>query len=171
MARRCAYLPALSEAGVPLSKRIFGIGHYLRAPMIQLIGCTNVLLQGYRVQNTPFWQHHPVHCRNLVIRNVEMHSHGPNSDGFDPEACDHVLVDGCTFDTGDDCIAIKAGKDLDTQYGPSQNIVIQNSIMHSGHGGVTWAARWRAASRTCSRKSWCSKTPTGKPIRSTPRSA
>jgi polygalacturonase len=131
------YLPALSEAGVPLSKRVFGIGHYLRPPMIQIIGCTNVLLQGYRVQDTPFWQHHPVHCRNIVIRNVYCHSHGPNSDGFDPEACDHVLVEGCTFDTGDDCIAIKAGKDLDTQYGPSQNIVIQNCIMHSGHGGVT----------------------------------
>ena len=68
-ATRISLLPALSEAGVPLSKRVFGIGHYLRAPMIQLIGCTNVLLQGYRVQNTPFWQHHPVHCRNLVIRN------------------------------------------------------------------------------------------------------
>jgi polygalacturonase len=131
------YLPALSEAGVPLSKRVFGIGHYLRAPMIQLIGCTNVLLQGYHVMRTPFWMHHPVHCRNLVIRKVHCESHGPNSDGFDPEACDHVLVEGCTFDTGDDCIAIKAGKDLDTQFGPSQNIVIQNCIMHSGHGGVT----------------------------------
>ena len=131
------YLPALSEAGVPLSRRVFGIGHYLRPPMIQIIGCTNVLLQGYRVQDTPFWQHHPVHCRNIVIRKVYCHSHGPNSDGFDPEACDHVLIEGCTFDTGDDCIAIKAGKDLDTQYGPSQNIVIQNCIMHSGHGGVT----------------------------------
>jgi polygalacturonase len=131
------YLPALSEAGVPLSKRVFGIGHYLRPPMIQIIGCTNVLLQGYHVTRTPFWMHHPVHCRNIVIRNVHAHSHGPNSDGFDPEACDHVLVEGCTFDTGDDCIAIKAGKDLDTQYGPSQNIVIQNCIMHSGHGAVT----------------------------------
>jgi polygalacturonase len=131
------YLPALSEAGVPLSKRVFGIGHYLRPPMIQLIGCTNVLLEGYHVVHTPFWQHHPVHCRNIVIRKVHAESLGPNSDGFDPEACDYVLIDGCTFDTGDDCIAIKAGKDLDTQYGPSQNIVVQNCIMQSGHGAVT----------------------------------
>ncbi|WP_374358574.1 glycoside hydrolase family 28 protein [Pseudoduganella danionis] len=131
------YLPALSEAGVPIARRMFGIGHYLRPPMIQLIGCTNVLLQGYHVTHTPFWQHHPVHCRNIVIRNVHCESLGPNSDGFDPEACDHVLIEGCTFDTGDDCIAIKAGKDLDTQYGPSQNIVIQNCIMQSGHGAVT----------------------------------
>jgi len=131
------YLPALSEAGVPIGQRIFGKGHYLRAPMIHLIGCTNVLLEGYHVIHTPFWQHHPVHCRNLVIRKVHAESLGPNSDGFDPEACDHVLVDQCTFDTGDDCIAIKAGKNRDTQFGPSQNIVIQGCTMQSGHGAVT----------------------------------
>jgi polygalacturonase len=132
-----AYLPALSEAGVPLAKRVFGLGHYLRPPMIQLIGCTNVLLEGYQVIHTPFWQHHPVACRNLVIRKVHANSLGPNSDGFDPEACDTVLVEGCQFNTGDDCIAIKAGKNLDTQYGPAQNIVIQKCTMQSGHGAVT----------------------------------
>ena len=105
--------------------------------MIQLIGCTNVLLQGYQVTNTPFWQHHPVHCRNIVIRRVHANSLGPNNDGFDPEACDQVLIEQCTFDTGDDCIAIKAGKNNDTQYGPTQNIVIQNCTMQSGHGAVT----------------------------------
>jgi polygalacturonase len=132
-----AYLPALSEAGVPLEKRVFGLGHYLRPPMIQLIGCTNVLLEGYQVTHTPFWQHHPVACRNLAIRRVHANSLGPNSDGFDPEACDTVLVEGCQFNTGDDCIAIKAGKNLDTQYGPAQNIVIQKCTMQSGHGAVT----------------------------------
>ena len=93
------YLPALSEAGVPLLQRAFGRGHYLRPPMIHLIGCTNVLLEGYHVINTPFWQHHPVHCRNLVIRKVHAESRGPNSDGFDPEACDHVLVEDDYSDT------------------------------------------------------------------------
>lgn len=132
-----AYLPALSEAGVPIEKRVFGLGHYLRPPMIQVIGCTGVLLEGYQVTHTPFWQHHPVACRNLTIRKVYANSLGPNSDGFDPESCDTVLVEGCEFDTGDDCIAIKAGKNLDTQFGPTRNVVIQKCTMHSGHGAVT----------------------------------
>jgi polygalacturonase len=132
-----AYLPTLSEAGVPVGKRVFGRGHYLRPCMVEFIGCTNVLLQGYQLNQSPFWQHHPVNCRKLEIRGVHMDSMGPNSDGFDPEACDTVLVDGCTFNSGDDCIAIKAGKNLDTQFGPTQNVVIQNSVMNSGHGGVT----------------------------------
>jgi len=131
------YLPVLSEAGVPVAKRIFGIGHFLRPCMIELIGCTNVLLQGYQVNGAPFWLHHPVNCRNVHISKVNLDSMGPNSDGFDPEACDGVLVEDCTFNTGDDCIAIKAGKNLDTQHGPTRNIVIQNCVMNSGHGAVT----------------------------------
>jgi polygalacturonase len=132
-----AYLPTLSEAGVPVAKRIFGRGHYLRPCMVEFIGCSNVLLQGYQLNQSPFWQHHPVNCSKLAIRGVHMDSMGPNSDGFDPEACDTVLVDGCTFNSGDDCIAIKAGKNRDTQFGPTRNVVIQACVMNSGHGGVT----------------------------------
>jgi len=131
------YLPTLSEAGVPAGKRIFGRGHYLRPCMVEFIGCTDVLLQGYEIRQSPFWVHHPVNCTKLEFRNVHMDSLGPNSDGFDPDACNTILVDGCTFNNGDDCIAIKAGKNRDTQFGPTQNVVIQNSIMNSGHGGVT----------------------------------
>jgi polygalacturonase len=62
---------------------------------------------------------------------------GPNSDGFDPESCTDVLIEGCQFNTGDDCIAIDSGKGPDTQYGPARNIVIQHCRMHSGHGAIT----------------------------------
>jgi polygalacturonase len=131
------YLPALSEAGVPIAQRIFGVGHYLRPCMVEFLGCTNVLMENYTTNNTPFWQHHPTDCKNVVIRGVTTNSIGPNNDGFDPDACDNVLCDNVTFNTGDDCIAIKSGKDLDTQYGPAQNHVIQNCTMNSGHGGIT----------------------------------
>jgi polygalacturonase len=116
---------------------VFGHGHFLRPCMIEFIGCSKVLLQGYQVNAAPFWLHHPVNCRDLAMRGVNMESLGPNSDGFDPEACDGVLVEECTFNNGDDCIAIKAGKNRDTGFGPTRNIVIQRCIMNSGHGGVT----------------------------------
>lgn len=131
------YLPALSEAGIVLEKRVFGLGHTLRPSMIQFIDCTDVLMQGYQVVNTPCWIHHPVNSRNIHFSKVRMESMGPNSDGFDPESCDTILVDGCWFNTGDDCIAIKAGKNRDTQFGPTRNMVVQNCIMNCGHGGVT----------------------------------
>jgi polygalacturonase len=138
------YLPALSEAGVPISQRIFGLGHYLRPCMIEFIGCTNVLMEGYQTRNTPFWQHHPTACQNVVIRNVVVDSIGPNNDGFDPDACSMVLCESMTFNTGDDCIAIKSGKNLDTQYGPAIKHVIQNCTMNSGHGGITLGSEMAA---------------------------
>jgi polygalacturonase len=138
------YLPALSEAGVPVARRVFGIGHYLRPCMVEFIGCTDVLMQGYQLADSPFWQHHPVACKRVQIRKVRMESMGPNNDGFDPESCDTVLVDGCLFNTGDDCIAIKSGKNRDVGTGPTRDMVIQDCIMNSGHGGVTLGSEMAA---------------------------
>jgi polygalacturonase len=131
------YLPALSEAGVPVERRIFGLGHYLRPCMVEFINCQNVLMADYQTQNTPFWQHHPTASKNVVFRGVTTNSIGPNNDGFDPDACTNVLVEDCTFNTGDDCIAIKSGKDRDTEYGPARRHLIRNCTMNSGHGGIT----------------------------------
>jgi hypothetical protein len=72
-----------------------------------------------------------------------MNSLGPNSDGFDPDGCDHVLIEGCTFSIGDDCIAIKSGKTAMTQFGASRNIVIQDCVMNSATVASRWAAKWR----------------------------
>jgi polygalacturonase len=142
--RDSSYLPALSEANVPLAARIFGLGHQLPPCMIEFFNCRNVWLEGYQVTNTPFWQHHPIACTDLVVRKVYANSVGPNNDGFDPEACDHVLIDQVTFNTGDDCIAIKSGKDTDIEYGPAQNHVIRNCTMNSGHGGITLGSEMSA---------------------------
>ncbi len=62
----------------------------------------------------------------------------PNSDGCDPESCNRVLISDCLFDTGDDCIALKSGRNNDGQRlaTPVQNVVIQDCVMKAGHGGV-----------------------------------
>jgi polygalacturonase len=108
--------------------------------MVQVINCTNVLFQGYQLTNSPFWQHNPVGCRNVHVKGIYANSIGPNSDGFDPESCEYVLIEDSTFDTGDDCIAVDSGKGPDVQYGPSKNIVVQNCKMHSGHGAMTFGS-------------------------------
>jgi polygalacturonase len=67
------------------------------------------------------------------------HDAAPNTDGCDPESCTDVLIKDCNFNTGDDCIAIKAGRNADGRRVnvPSQNIVVQGCHMKDGHGGVT----------------------------------
>ncbi len=131
------HLRALGEARVPAQQRVFGIGHHLRPHMVQFISCTNVLFANYQTTNTPFWQHNPVDCENVHVKGIFANSMGPNNDGFDPESCRFMLIEGAQFNTGDDCIAIDSGKGYDIQYGPAENIVIQHCRMQSGHGALT----------------------------------
>ncbi len=129
----------MAERGVPVSERVFGEGHYLRPQFIQPYRCKNVLIEGVTLLNAPMWQVHPVLCTNVTVQGLTISSFGPNTDGCDPESCTDVLIKGCFFDTGDDCIAIKSGRNADGRRvnAPSQNIVIQGCHMKDGHGGVT----------------------------------
>jgi polygalacturonase len=124
--------------GVPVRERIFGEGHWLRPNFIQPYRSRNVLLEGVTIVNSPMWEIHPVLCQNVIVRNVSIRSHGPNNDGCDPESCRDVLIDGCTFDTGDDCIALKSGRNDAgrRQNAPIENVIIRNCTMKDGHGGV-----------------------------------
>jgi len=126
------------ENGVPVEERIYAEGAYLRPPFVQPYKCKNVLLEGITIKNSPFWLVNPVLCKHVTVSGVTFNSHGPNSDGCDPESCDHVIIENCHFDTGDDCIAIKSGRNADGRRlnTPSQNIVIANCHMKEGHGGV-----------------------------------
>jgi len=75
----------------------------------------------------------------VTVRNVSISTHGPNNDGCDPESCVDVLIEGCKFDTGDDCIAIKSGRNRDGRRVnvPTENVVVRGCEMKEGHGGVT----------------------------------
>jgi polygalacturonase len=134
-----AALGEMVEKGVPVAERKFGDGGYLRPMFVQPYRCTNVQIQDITIVNSPMYEMHPVLCRNVTVRNVTVSSHGPNNDGCDPESSVDVLIDGCTFDTGDDCIAIKSGRNADGRrlHAPSENIIVQNCMMKDGHGGVT----------------------------------
>jgi polygalacturonase len=132
-------LEAMADAGLPVSQRVFGTGHYLPPQMIQPFLTDTVLIQGVTIINSPFWHMNPNLCRNVTVEGVTVNSSGPNTDGCDPESCDRVLIDGVTFSCGDDCIAIKSGRDSDgRRVGvPSTNLVVQNCTFASGHGGIT----------------------------------
>lgn len=128
---------AMAEAGVPVEKRILD-NNRLRPPFIQPYQCERVLIEGVTIRNSPFWLINPVLCKDVVIRGVNCVSHGPNSDGCDPESCQRVLIEHCLFDTGDDCIALKSGRNADGRRLATavQQVVIQDCLMKSGHGGV-----------------------------------
>ena len=131
-------LREMNEQGVPVAKRVFGDGAFLRPNFIQLIGCERVLIRGVQIHNSPMWLINPVLCKDVWVDGVSLMSSGPNSDGVDPESCERVLIEGCRFFTGDDCISLKSGRDRDgrEQNAPCCGVVIRHNVFADGHGGV-----------------------------------
>ncbi|MCA9261119.1 MAG: glycoside hydrolase family 28 protein, partial [Planctomycetales bacterium] len=133
-----AKLVAMAEEGKPVSERKFGQGGRLRPNFVQPYRCKNVLIEGITLNRAPMWQLNPVLCENVTVRGVVADSHGPNNDGCNPESCRNVLIEDCLFDTGDDCIAIKSGRNADGRRlaAPCENIIVRKCQMKDGHGGV-----------------------------------
>jgi len=133
-----AALRAMNLQGVPVAQRIFGPGHFLRPNFFQPIRCRRVLLRGITLRNSPMWQINPVQCENVLLDGVTVIGHGPNNDGCDPESCRGVWVKGCRFDTGDDCISLKSGRDRDGREAnlPCEDVLIERCEFADGHGGI-----------------------------------
>jgi len=134
-----ARLVKMVADSTPVDQRRFGEGDNLRPSFIQFNRCRNVMVEGVHIRRSPMWEINPVLCTNVIVRGVDIVSHGANNDGCDPESCRDVLIEKCLFDTGDDCIAIKSGRNDDgRRIGvPSVNLVIRDCTMRDGHGGVT----------------------------------
>lgn len=142
-------LSKMVDDKVPVEQRRFGNGDYLRPYFIVPIRCTNILIEGVNIRRSPMWEISPQLCTNITVRKVNIMSHGPNNDGCDPEYCRDVLIEDCFFDTGDDCIAIKAGRNNDgRRVGvTSENIIIRGCTMKDGHGGVVIGSEIAAGCR------------------------
>ena len=126
------------ETGVPVAERLYGGDHGLRPVFVQPYRCRNVLIEGVTFRDSPMWFINPVLCESVTVRGVSTIGLGPNNDGCNPDSSRDVLIENCLFDTGDDCIAIKSGRDGDgRRVGvPSENIIIRGCEMREGHGGV-----------------------------------
>ena len=133
-----ARLDKMNNDQVPVDQRRFGAGDYLRPNFIQFQRCSQVMIEGVKIRHSPMWEIHPLLCTNVIVRGVDIFSHGANNDGCDPESSRDVLIEKCIFDTGDDCIAIKSGRNNDgRRVGvPSVNLIIRDSTMRDGHAGT-----------------------------------
>lgn len=139
----------MNEGAVPVSERIFGDGWFLRPNFIQTINCKNVLLEGVTLLDSPMWQVNPVLCENVIVRGMTLRAHGYNTDCVNPESSNYVLIENNVFDSGDDCIAIKSGRDRDGRElnTPSQNILVFNNHMMDGHGGIAMGSEMSGSIR------------------------
>ncbi len=109
----------------------------IRPCFIEPVNCKNVLLEGFRITNSPAWTINLVYCENVIARKITAITKGPNVDGIDINSSKNVLVEYCYFSTGDDAVAIKSGRDEDGwRVGkPSENIVIRHCRITDEYGG------------------------------------
>lgn len=152
-------LTKMGEDGVDVEERKFGESDgepgvatdgFIRPNFVVFVNCDHVLIEDFTTNNTPAWQIQPIYCNYVTVRGLNLNCPtSPNSDGIDPDSCKYVLIENNTFNTGDDCIAIKSGRNADGRRVniPSENIVIQNNTMEVGHGAVTLGSEASAGIR------------------------
>lgn len=131
-------LREMGRTGVPVKDRVFGKGHFLRPAFLEPVECSNILIEDITLTNATFWVIHPVYCNNVTVRGVTVDSKNLNSDGCDPESSTNVLIENCRFNTGDDGIAIKSGRDNDGwRVGkPTENVIIRNCVFETETNAV-----------------------------------
>ena len=110
---------------------------FMRPPFFQPYGCTNVMVEGITIINSPFWTVTPLYCENVIVNGVIIHNpdDSPNTDGINPDSCRKVRISNCDISVGDDCITIKSGRDADGRRvgRPAEEYHLQ---LH--HGARTW---------------------------------
>ena len=115
------------------------IKDFLRPNLLVLTNCKKILLEGVTFQNSPAWNLHPLLCEDLTLRNLQVKNpwYAQNGDGVDVESCKNVLIEGSTFDVGDDGICIKSGRDeAGRKRGvPTENVIVRNNVVYHAHGG------------------------------------
>lgn len=127
-----------------------------RPRLIELMFTTGLVITNVTLVNSPFWTVHPYACENVTARFLTILNHqpSPNTDGFDPDSSQDVLVEHSYFQVGDDGVAIKSGWDCaGLEFGrPSRNIFIRNLTVNSPKAAgvcIGSEVRCAAAARQC----------------------
>ena len=112
-------------------------GRRVRGRLLEFIQCKSVHLTGINIENPSSWTVHMIYCDTFTTHGVNIKSKGiENGDGWDPDSSKNLMIFDTTFDTGDDCIAIKSGKNPEgnTLKLPTKNVRIFDLKMLGGNG-------------------------------------
>lgn len=105
----------------------------LRLPaLLEFTNCKDVAVENCYTRNYGMWSIHPVYCQNVSFNRVTVES---GADGIDVDSCMHVVIDGCTFQTSDDCISLKSGRgeEGNTIARPTEDVRISNCTFSDAH--------------------------------------
>lgn len=115
------------------------IRDFLRPNMVSFTRCQGILIEDVTFQNSPAWTLHPLLSQHITLRRVQVKNpwYGQNNDALDLESCQYGLVEGCRFDTGDDAITLKSGRDAQGRARgvATAHMLFRDNVVFHGHGG------------------------------------
>lgn len=115
------------------------IKEFLRPNMVLFIGCKRLLIDGPTFQNSPAWTLHALLCTHFTLKNVTVKNpaFAQNGDGVDVESTRFFRVENCVFDTGDDGICLKSGRNEEGRKRgvPTSDGIIAGCTVYKAHGG------------------------------------
>ena len=113
---------------------------FLRPALIEFINCENIVLEGIKIVDSPFWTVHPVYVKNLTLEKIHIENPytAPNTDGIDVDSCENVKIIDCFVAVGDDGICIKSGSGPDgiRVNRPTVNVEVKGCTVRNAHGGI-----------------------------------
>ena len=125
-----------------------------RGRLIQASNVDGLILSDMYLSNGPSWNIHFIYSKNVITSRCVIHSAGThNGDGWDPDSSEDCTIFNTTFDTTDDCIAIKSGKNPQGNIinRPTKNVKVFDCYALCGHalaigsemsGGVQGVTVW-----------------------------
>ncbi len=110
----------------------------IRADLVRITDCANILISDVTIQNSPRFHLHPVRCSNIIIDNVVVRCpwNAQNGDAIDLSNCKQALIVNAVVDAGDDGLCMKSGTGQNgVDDGPCEDILIQDCKVYHAHGG------------------------------------
>lgn len=107
-----------------------------RGRLICFMNCRDVEIGGLQIKDSPCWTIHYIYSKGITCHDLNIVSTAHNGDGLDPDSSDDSYIFNCSFSTGDDCIAIKSGKNPEGFIigKPTRNVRITDCEFTRGHG-------------------------------------
>lgn len=106
-----------------------------RGRLICIMNGQNIDIAGLNIENSPCWTIHYIYSDKVTLHDLNIVSTAHNGDGIDPDSSTESYIFNCRFSTGDDCIAIKSGKNPEGNVvgKPTRGIRITDCDFVKGH--------------------------------------
>jgi polygalacturonase len=137
--------------GKPTKEEADKVAQHGRPWSILLVHCTNILMQGFTIRNSPDRSIDLVFGEQVVLRGLTIDNpmESPTTDAMDIESCRNVHIDNCTMGAGDDLVTIKSGTEpagLRINR-PTENVTVTNCTMLHGHGAIVFGSETSGGAR------------------------